>query len=85
MDERCDWRRLADFIQARLTIPLDGPILEETPLVSSELLDSLILVELVMHVQATFGVRIPASRLTVDDFDTLGRIARLVRSLQSAT
>ena len=81
MPNHCDWRELARFVQARLPSP-DASIGEETPLLSSDLIDSFTLIELVVYVQTTFGVTIPPARLTLQDFDTLGRISRLVESLK---
>ena len=83
MADPIDWRPLAAFLQARL--PKSPPISIDarTPLLSSELLDSMALIELVAYLQKTFGIRIPSSRLTKEQFETVERIVQLVEALRS--
>lgn len=50
-------------------------ITRDTPLVSSGLLDSVGLVRLATLLERRLGIRIPDRDVTVEHFDTLGRIA----------
>jgi acyl carrier protein len=75
----------AEFLLARLASPPAGGIQEDTPLLSSGLVDSLTLIEFVAYLQKKFDVRIPSERLTIEQFDTVRRIEELVQSLRGAS
>ena len=75
---------LAEFLRSRLASPPPGGIQEETPLLSSGLVDSLTLIEFVVHLQKKFGVQIPSECLTIEQFDTVRRIEELVQTLRAA-
>jgi acyl carrier protein len=53
-------------------------IAKDTPLISGGLIDSMSIVELILELEATFSIKIPASEVQPDDFDTVGRIAETV-------
>ncbi len=57
---------------------------DETPLVSGGLLDSMSIVDLILDLQDTFGVEIPASEVQPEDFDTVARIALIVERFRRA-
>lgn len=82
-EPQINWRQLAQFLSERLAPGQNDALEEDTPLLSSGLLDSFTLVELMVHVQKTWDVRIPSDRLTVEQFDTLRHITDLVESLRS--
>jgi len=56
---------------------------DDTPLVSSGLIDSMAIVDLIIDLEAMLGVRIPASEVQPDDFDTPRRIAETVERFRS--
>ena len=51
---------------------------DDTPLISGGLIDSMSLVELIMDLEAAFQVRIPASEVQPDDFDSVRKIAAVI-------
>ncbi|WP_447985852.1 acyl carrier protein [Nitrospira sp. Nam74] len=53
-----------------------------TDLIESGLLDSLGFVELTVHLEETFGIRIPMERLHIDNVRSIAAIAEFVSSLQ---
>jgi acyl carrier protein len=50
------------------------------PLISSGLIDSFSLMDLALHVEDTFGVRIEDTELNADVFDTLHQLSALIES-----
>lgn len=50
----------------------------DTDLLAGGLLDSLQLVELLVHIEQRFGLRIDLERVDFDDLRSLARIARLI-------
>ena len=51
---------------------------DDTPLISNGLIDSMSLIELIMDLEAAFQVRIPASEVQPDDFDSVRKIAAVI-------
>ena len=51
---------------------------DDTPLVSGGLIDSMAIVDLIVDLEDAVGVRIPASEVQQDDFDTPRKIAQTV-------
>ncbi len=51
---------------------------DNTALVSGGLIDSMSIVDLILDLEAALGVRIPASEVQPDDFDSVQTIARTV-------
>lgn len=54
----------------------------DTPLVSSGLLDSFALVAILALVEEHTGAQVAPEDLTLDNFDTLGRVASLMERLR---
>jgi acyl carrier protein len=52
------------------------------PLISSGLIDSFHLVDLAVHIEDTYGVRIEDTELNADTFDTVGQLAEIIRQRQ---
>lgn len=50
----------------------------DADLIDSGLLDSLRLVELLLHIEGTLGCRIPLEDIDLDDLRSVNRIARLI-------
>ena len=57
----------------------------DSPLFSSGVIDSFSLVSLLAHIEAKHRFRIPATDVTLDNFDTLGRIAAYVSRMTATT
>jgi acyl carrier protein len=57
----------------------------DSPLFSSGVIDSFSLVSLLTHIEAQHRFRIPATDVTLENFDTLGRIAAYVSRMTAAT
>lgn len=60
---------------------LDGPFDEDTPLISSGMIDSFDLVNLVSAIEEHFGVDIPVEEIDVATFDTPRQMARWLDGL----
>jgi acyl carrier protein len=72
---------LRRYLEGRLLAP--GQTLDaHDSLVDSGLLDSLALVELVEHLESQYGVVLQGSDLDADNFESVARIAELVRAGQ---
>jgi acyl carrier protein len=56
-----------------------GPV---EPLISSGLIDSFHLVDLALFVEETFRVRLDDTELNAQTFDTLARLAEIIRTRQ---
>ena len=69
------------FILERL-LPGEDPerLGDATPLVTSGLIDSLSLTELVGHLESEYSIQVAAHEIGVTNFDSLQRIAELVRA-----
>ena len=76
------WRDVATWVRAELVPDCDEPVVETTPLISSGLLDSYSVVELIAHVEARFGVEVAPCWHRVEHLDTLERIARTVERIR---
>ncbi len=64
-------RQMADYIMNQL-IRRPGILVEETtPLVSSGLIDSLLLVDILQKLEDVTGTRIPAGKVRAADLDTI--------------
>lgn len=55
---------------------IDGPFDEDTPLISSGMIDSFDLVNLITAIEERYGVEIPVEEIDVDAFDTPRQMAR---------
>jgi D-alanine--poly(phosphoribitol) ligase subunit 2 len=65
------------LIRDKLLVKVDSP---EDDLLSSGVLDSLTLVQLLVDLEQRFGVTIPLEELEIDDFRSVSAIARMVQS-----
>ena len=69
---------LARFIAVEILKQPDRSLAVDEPLISSGLVDSFSLVDLALHVEDTFGVRIEDTELNASTFDTLAQLAALI-------
>jgi acyl carrier protein len=68
-------RDLTAVFRDKLFIELPAP---DTDLLDSGLLDSLQLVQLLLHVEQDLGYRIPLDEIDLDDLRSLERLARVI-------
>jgi acyl carrier protein len=69
------------FLQDRLGSPSD--LDENTDLIDSGLIDSLMLTDLVLHIQAEFGVALQTGDVTPRNFRNVGSLGRLILERQT--
>jgi acyl carrier protein len=62
----------------------DRQITEQTPLISSGIVDSFSMVSLLRFLEKKYSIDIPDEAATPEAFDTVERIATLVRRFQKA-
>ena len=72
--------KLERFIATQSLKQPNRTIAAEEPLLSSGLIDSFSLMDLALHVEDTFGVRIEDTELNADTFDTLNQLSALIES-----
>lgn len=70
---------LEKFIAVAILKQPDRAIGVDEPIISSGLVDSFSLVDLALHVEDTFGVRIEDTELNASTFDNIGKLAALIR------
>ena len=68
-------KELIELFSEKLNIEVPSP---DTDLIDSGLLDSLRLVELLLHIEASLGFRIALDDIDLDDLRSIRRIARLI-------
>ena len=74
---------LEKFIATQILKQPNRNIAANEPLISSGLIDSFSLMDLALHVEDTFGVRIEDTELNADTFDSLNQLATLIESRRS--
>ena len=67
---------LLRFVATR--VPAGEPLTAETDLLESELLDSLLVMDVVAHVESAYGVKLENSDIAPRNFRTVAAIARIV-------
>jgi D-alanine--poly(phosphoribitol) ligase subunit 2 len=75
-------RRLAQWFLESLHVELPSP---ETDLFETGVLDSLGFVELLLHLEQEFGVKMTLEQVDIDNFRTVERIAAFLRNGSGAT
>jgi acyl carrier protein/D-alanine--poly(phosphoribitol) ligase subunit 2 len=71
-------QKIIAFIKNKIVDDPDIEITPDTELISSGLIDSFSLVTLYVYIEKEFGVKIPASRIIPDTFDTVEKIIVLI-------
>ena len=71
--------KIIAFIKNEITHDPDMDITPDTKLMSSGIIDSFSLVTLHVYIEQEFGVKIPASRVMPDTFDTVEQITSIIR------
>jgi len=75
-------RRIADWFLKSLNLEIPSP---EMDLFDTGVLDSLAFVELVLHLEQEFGVKITLEQVEIDNFKSVERIATLLLNGSGAT
>ena len=73
---------IIEFIRDEYVDDEEMELDENTPLISSGLIDSFSMVSLKMFLEEEYGVEIPESEATTEAFDTVASIIELVKSKQ---
>ena len=76
-----NWQPFAEYIQKNLSTNPAQPIEEDTPLLSSGLIDSFTLAQLVVYVETAYGIKIAAAFRTEEHFDSIAQIVALAERL----
>ncbi len=66
------------FVRDRFRASLRAPLDFESPLLTSGIIDSFGILELVAFLEDTFGISIDPARLDLTEFDSIGKIATFV-------
>lgn len=77
------WKDLAAHIRSELVPDSTSPILETTPLISSGLLDSYSVVELIAHVEELFKIEVAPCWYRLEHLDSLERILQTVERIKA--
>lgn len=77
-EDRC--AKLADYIQRELSKDRRRPLDSDTPLISSGLVDSLSLIQVLAFIEDEFGVVIPDEAATAASMDTIRLIDQLIEA-----
>ena len=64
-------KQLIDYIQRKVIRRPGVEINDDTPLVSSGLIDSFALIEIFLELQKVTGMKIPAAKVRAQDMDTV--------------
>jgi acyl carrier protein len=72
---------LIEFLEADLGVDVTD-VDAETPLFSSQLVDSFALVNLMMFLERESGIRIAPADVNLDNMDTIGRMLRYVERVK---
>ncbi len=73
---------LIAYIMKEFVEDPDQEIDETTLLISSGLIDSLSIVSLVAFIDKKFGVKIPDEKGTVENFETINKIIKIINELE---
>ena len=58
----------------------EGKLMDNTPLISSRLMDSIVALKLVSHLEEKFGIEFEAHEVDQDNLDSIDLIAKFVQS-----
>jgi acyl carrier protein len=57
----------------------NGELTDDTPLISSRLMDSIIALKLVTHLEEKFGIEFEAEEVDQDNLDTINKLSAFVQ------
>lgn len=76
-------RSIVDFVAARMPRPAAAGLTDETPLLTGAL-DSLGVLELMMHLDQTFAIGLDDADFEADNMATVGHLVRFVERKRAA-
>ena len=71
-------KKISSFIRNEVLLNPDYPLDDDEPLISAGLVDSHSLVHIAVFIEQQLGVVIPDTEFTVENMDTVARIAQRV-------
>lgn len=74
---------LLDFVKSLVPKHYKKPVDENTSLFASSVLDSMNMIALITHVESQYGVTVAPSEVSLENFDTVERIAEYVRKAKA--
>jgi len=81
-DDQQMTRTIQEYVTREYEDALQGtPVDADTPLISSGLVDSLSMVSLKVFLENTYHLRIPDQEASVEAFDSVSAIVRMLRKL----
>lgn len=75
-------KSIADYLADEFQVDPSG-IDADTPIISSGLIDSFAMVELLLHIETVAGRKVDPGDVTLENLDTIGRIAGFIRELRA--
>jgi acyl carrier protein len=84
MDDAAAERDVRNHLLRDLIRDEDLELARDEPIFSSGLLDSFSVTQLICFLEDNFAIKIAISDVTIQDFDTVGKILDLVGRLQTA-
>ncbi len=72
---------IRQLLSEKLMVEVDSP---DADLLNAGILDSLALVQLLLHLEERFGVKIPLNELEIDDLRSISSIAKMVENQRVA-
>lgn len=76
-------QRLCDYLASHFGVDTSA-IDSETPLISSGLIDSFGMVELLLEIESMSGQKVDPGDVTLENLDSISRMATLVHQLRGA-
>ncbi len=70
---------LLEFFENELDLDLDE-IQDDTPIISTSLIDSFNMVEMIAFIEKEAGIKIGATEVNLDNLDSVGKILAFVES-----
>ena len=79
---KVSWQDLAAHIRDEILLDSTLSIVETTPLISSGLLDSYSVVELITHMEERFDIKVAPRWHRLEHLDSLERIVRTIETIR---
>jgi len=83
-DDRSIEEKIRRFVAANLLFDDHARYSDEASFLREGIIDSMGVMELVSFVQAAFGLEVSPREVTPENFDSVSRLARFIRSKQAA-
>lgn len=70
--------RVRQFIQTNFLVQDPASLREDTSLLAESIVDSTGMLEVIVFLEADFGLQVPDTDVTPENFETIGRIAAYI-------